>query len=189
MGFSFTRNRDHMLGSRYEFSGLNTGDNRYAYNISSGRQGAHGVCAFDYHYQTYSRDSKGRRTTHHHNFSAVILETALPLRPLSIRSENFFDRIGEFIGFDDIDFELAEFSREFHVKSPDKKWAFDVLHQDAMEFLLASPRFQIELLNGSVMARAGSKFAPEAFGQALLVATGLIERLPKSVLRELTEHG
>jgi hypothetical protein len=188
MGFSFSRARATMLGERYGFADLNRGENRYAHNISSGRHGEFGVSAFDYHYETYSRDSKGRRRTQHHNFSAVILETALPLKPLSIRAENFFDKIGEFIGFDDIDFELAEFSREFHVKSPDRKWAFDVLHQDSMEFLLASPRFQIELLNGFVMARSTSRFAPETFGQALLVASGLIERLPKSVVRELTQH-
>jgi hypothetical protein len=184
-GLTFRRDRDRSIESRYPFSCLSQGHNRYAHNISSGQVRDYGVCAFDYHYETYSSDSKGRRTTHHHHFSAVILQTALPLRPLAIRPENFLDRIGEFVGFDDIDFELAEFSREFHVKSPDKRWAFDVLHQESMEFLLAAPRFNIEFQEGFAMVRRTRRFAPEDFEAAFSVATGLIDRLPGSVVREL----
>jgi hypothetical protein len=184
-GLSFTRNRDAAMGSRYEFGCLNEGDNRYAHNISRGRIDGHDVCAFDYHYQTYSRNSKGQRQTHHHHFSVAIVETPLHLKPLSIREENFFDKVGEFVGFDDIDFELAEFSRAFHVKSGDRKWAFDVLHQESMEFLLASPRYLIEFQGNCVMARRRSTFKPEDFDPAFQVSTGLLAKLPKSVLQEL----
>jgi hypothetical protein len=184
-GLAFTRNRDHAFGGRYAFGGLNEGDNRYAHNISRGRIDGQEVCAFDYHYQTYSRNSKGHRTTHHHHFSAVIVETPLPLKPLSIREENFFDKVGEFVGFDDIDFELAEFSRAFHVKSEDRRWAFDVLHQESMEFLLSSPRFMLEFRDRHVMTRRRSVFKPEEFEQAFQVSTGLLAKLPGSVLQEL----
>lgn len=184
-GLSFTRERDYQFPGRYRFSALNTGSQRYAYNISSGRAGEHELRAFDYHYETYSTDSKGRRTTHHHYMSAVVIETDLRLKPLSIRTENFFDKVGEFVGFDDIDFELAEFSREFHVKSPDKRWAFDVLHQEAMEFLLASPRFRIEFEGRSAVAWKQATFKPEEFEEALNVVSGLVARLPRSVVQEL----
>ena len=40
----------------------------------------------------------------------------------------------------EIEFESTEFSKEFHVKSPDRRWAFDVLSQATMEFLLALPQ-------------------------------------------------
>ena len=60
--------------------------------------------------------------------------------------------MGEFFGFDDIDFESDEFSREFCVKAADRRWAFDVIHQATMEFLLAAPRFTIELAGPRVMA-------------------------------------
>ena len=139
----------------------------------------------DYHYETYSTDSKGRRTTHHHYFSAVVVETAPSLKPLFIRGESFFDKIGEFMGFDDIDFELAEFSSSFHVTAPDKRWAFDVLHQEAMEFLLNSPRFALEFHGGRVVAYRNNTFSTADFESALEVVSGLIDRLPRSVLREL----
>ncbi|MEX1229131.1 MAG: hypothetical protein WEB58_02750 [Planctomycetaceae bacterium] len=170
-----------------EFSHLRQGSSRYAYNIIEGRYNNFTFTAFDYHYETHSTDSKGRRQTHHHYFTAAIVEAGLPLKPLFIRSEGFFDKVTEFFGFDDIDFELAEFSREFHVKSPDRRWAFDVLHQESMEFLLASPRFTLDMQHGRVMAYRAGTFSIDEYEQALDVVIGLIERLPSSVVRELKE--
>jgi len=110
------------------------------------------LLAFDYHYETHSTDSKGHRRTNHHHFSAVILASALPLKPLFIRAEGFFDKLTEFVGFDDIDFESAEFSRKFYVKAKDRRWAYDVIHARTMEFLLSMPRFTIQFDRNNVIA-------------------------------------
>jgi hypothetical protein len=109
----------------------------------------------------------------------------VPLKPLFIRKEGFFDKVGEFLGFYDIDFESAEFSREFCVKSPDKRWAFDVLHQRAMEFLLASPRFALDFQRDGVLATGSGCFNPQQFDDAVRVVTGLLDMLPHSVVQEL----
>jgi hypothetical protein len=122
-----------------------------------------------------------------HAFSAVVLSTELKLKPLVIRTETLFDRIGEFLGLDDIDFELAEFSSAFHVSAPDRRWAFDVLHQGAMEFLLQSPRFTLEFREGRVLAWREETFNVRDFDEALQVANGLVDILPASVVRELTD--
>jgi hypothetical protein len=58
-----------------------------------------------------------------------------------------FDKIAGAVGFDDIDFESAEFSKRFHVKSPDKKFAYDVIHPRTMEFLLSSGGPSLEIDN------------------------------------------
>lgn len=187
-GLRFDPGRDYSINEQYAgFSCLQQGDDRYAYNIISGRNGARGVRAFDFHYRTHSTDSKGRRQTHHHYFSAVILDTELPLKPLFLRAEGFFDKVTEFFGFDDIDFESAEFSRCFYVKSPDRRWAFDVIHQETMEFLLASPRFAVEMANDSLVAWRSSCFGVADFEAALCLLDGIVDRLPESVLRELKE--
>jgi hypothetical protein len=184
-GLSFRPDNDSGYDSRFGFACLNQGDNRYAYNIMEGRYAGRPICAFDYHYQTYSTDSKGNRTTHHHYFSAVVIETGLPLKPLRIREENFFDKVGEFFGFDDIDFESHEFSTTFHVSSPDRKWAFDVLPQVTMEFLLKAPRFSLEMKESRLIAYRGSTFGASSFEAALDVAGGVLDRLPTYLLREL----
>lgn len=185
-GLSFDPSRDHQMDDRYpRFKCLRQGDNRYAYNVMAGDAGGRGVSAFDYHYETHSTDSKGHRTTHNHHFSAVIVTTGLPLKPLVIRKEHFFDKVGEFLGFDDIDFESTEFSREFYVKSPDRRWAFDVIHQATMEFLLASPRFTLEFQGSDAIAYRDRTFKPEDFEAALRVIEGVLQRLPESLLREM----
>jgi hypothetical protein len=151
-GLSFDPSNDSGMDDRYPaFNCLREGDNRYAYNVMRGQAGGHGVTAFDYHYETHSTDSKGERSTTNHHFSAVIVATGLPLKPLVIREEGFFDKVGAFLGFDDINFESTEFSREFYVKSPDRRWAFDVIHQRSRvlcEHQLDSIHSRVALLGG-----------------------------------------
>ncbi len=185
LGWQFRSGNDRELTARFgALRCLDQGSNRYAYNILEGHLGDRAICAFDYHYETYSTDSKGHRTTNHHHFSMAVLETGLPLKPLFIRPEGFLDRIGEFFGLDDIDFESSQFSREFHVTSPDRRWAFDVIHQATMEFLLAAPRFTIQMAGSRVFIYRASCFEPADFKSALDVASGIIDRLPNYLLRE-----
>jgi hypothetical protein len=180
-GWSFRAARDRGMDDRFgQFSCLRHGSRRYAYNIMEGRAGARSVCAFDYHYQTGSG-----KNTHHHHFSAVIVNSRLPLRELAIREEGVFDKVTEFLGLDDIDFELQEFSDKFYVKAADRRWAFDVLHQETMEFLLSMPTFSIEIRGPYVMAYRSSRFGTGEFGDALGVINGIIDRLPEYLLREL----
>ncbi len=186
-GLKFLPANDHSLWLRYrDFKCLQRGDNRYAYNVCLGTIGQRVTCGFDYHYETHSTDSKGHRQTHHHHFSAVVVDAGLPLKPLYIRPEGFFDKLTEFVGFEDIDFESAEFSRKFHVTAPDRRWAFDVLHQKTMELMLACPRFHIEFQGNQVMAYYGGKtFAPGDFSSAVKVVTEMLDLLPPGVVEEL----
>jgi len=178
--------KDYGMDERFGIFGcLKQGNRQYAYNILQGQVSQRHMLGFDYHYETYSTDSKGRRTTHHHYFSSVIINAGLPLKPLFIRPESFFDKVTEFFGYDDIDFELNEFSRNFYVKSPDKKWAFDVIHQATMEFLLESPTFYLEFQAPYVMAYRKKTFDIQEFPAAIAVVEGVLDRLPKYLLREL----
>ena len=56
------------LAGRYEghFPTLRQGSRRYAYNVVEGKLDGRPVHLFDHHNETYSTDSKGHRTTHHH---------------------------------------------------------------------------------------------------------------------------
>ena len=184
-GLSFDPSRDYSLDERFSFRCLHRGNRRYAYNRITGTWQGYELLGFDYHYETYSYDSKGRRQTHHHRFSAVILKLPLQMKPLFIRPEGFLDKLAEFVGFDDIDFESLEFSREFYVKSPDKRFAYDVLHPRTMEFLLNSPRFSIQFDGEWAIAYRSSRFKPEEFGAAAEVLRGIVERLPRYLVEEL----
>ncbi|MBI2827261.1 MAG: hypothetical protein HYX69_21525 [Planctomycetia bacterium] len=185
-GWQLRVSNDYDIETRFAaFSCLEQGSERYAYNILEGLAQRRPLCGFDYHYETYSTDSKGNRSTHHHYFSALVVETGLPLKPLLIRSENVLDKLGEFFGVDDIDFESAEFSRQFFVKADDRRFAFDVIHQATMEFLLAAPRFTIQFAGSRVMAWRAALFEAIDFEQAVQVISGVVDRLPEYLIREM----
>ena len=128
--------------------------------------------AFDYHWQTHSTNSKGQRQTHTHRMSALVVDARVPLKGLQIRAENFFDKMKSAFGFDDIDFESAEFSRKFHVSAEDRKWAYDVLHARAIEFLLAQPhRYTIHFHRHEIFFGRGSgRWKAPEFEEAVDVA-------------------
>jgi len=184
-GLSFDRSHDGSMDNRFpDFRCLHHGRSRYAYNCMYGPHRDRQVLAFDYHYVTGS--GKNRTT---HTFSAVILASPVPLEPLHIRSEGFFDRVGEFFGFDDIDFESAQFSREFRVTSPDRRWAYDVIHARMMEYLLAAPRMSIQFDSGHVIVwQGGRTFSPAQFTDSLELAHGILDRLPDYLVQQQKER-
>jgi len=189
-GLSFTESKNGHVEDQFpEFGCLKQGSDRYAYNMMEGDWSGKRILAFDYHYETHSRDSKGRTQTHHHHFSAAILRSVIPLKPLFIRPEGFFDKITEFFGMDDIDFESAEFSRKFYVKAEDRRWAYDVIHTRTMEFLLEMPRFTIQFDRSHAIAYDDSTFDVQKFETAVQLIEGIFDRFPDYLVKQLKEEG
>ena len=127
LNLNFDAGRDPGIAGRFGFlQQLAQGSNRYATNVMTGNYRQNQVLVFDYHYETYSTDSKGNQTTNHHWFSFLILTLPAVFPELTIRREGFFTKIAEAFGYQDINFESAKFSKAFNVRSPDKKFAYDV---------------------------------------------------------------
>lgn len=180
------------IANRYtKLSPLAQGHNRSAYNVLHGRHGEHPVKAFDFVYHTTetSTDSQGRTSTREvsHYFSAVILEIGAALPSLYIRPENFFDKIAAAMGFDDIDFESAEFSRKFYVTSSDKKFAYDVIHPRMMEFLLEQPGWTLQLEGSNFLIYNGGMLQPSDFAAAIERAEAFLKQVPDFVWQRVRE--
>jgi hypothetical protein len=179
-GLEFDSAHDNGFGNRYpHFACLGKGQDEYAYNVMQGRMGNYPFCAFDYHGRS------GGDEAAHCDFSAVIVTTNLLLKPLLIRHASVFDRVAAAVGFETVQFELAEFNRQFCVTSPDRRWAFDVLPQTTMEFLMNSPKFILEFQLCQIIAYRGSRFRPADFESAFKVIEGILRRLPASLVQEL----
>lgn len=164
---------------------LTTGHNRCAYNFMTGRLGKQEICAFDYRFETYPIENRFHKREY--KFSAVVVETGMPLKPLLIRSKYSFDKLANSIGFHDICLESTEFSNKFYVKSPDRRWAYDILNQEVMDFLLSSPIYYLEFCGTQIIAYRESQFAAAEFEAALKLVTGIIDRLSASLVKELNE--
>jgi hypothetical protein len=170
-----------------EFPGLKVfqkGHSRSSKNIIQGQYEGHPVTLMDYKYVT--GHGKNRST---HNRGVLILHCDFPTVPLSIRRENPLNRVGEFFGADDIDFESAEFSRKFYVKSSDRKWAFDVIHTRTMEYLLKAPPFTIEFGFGEVAVYKTGHFDPAGYDRALKMLHRMRELIPDFVVRQMKGEG
>ena len=134
--------------------------------------------AFDYHYETHSTDSKGNRHTQHHWFSFFILTLPAVFPELTIRREGFFTKIAEVFGYQDIEFESAEFSKTFNVRSPDKKFAYDVCNAQMMEYLLANRDLSLEIENSALAMAFDSRLSPEQIEFNLQRLVEIRSRLP-----------
>jgi hypothetical protein len=161
LGLQFHPQKDWGLAERYGFlNKLHSGSNRYAFNTLAGDYQGHGVTAFDFHYETHSTDSKGRRQTHHHYFSCFVLHLPQSFPELVIAREGFFSKVAQAFGYDDIDFESHEFSRKFCVRSADKKFAYDICHARMMEYLLANDDLAVEIEEDSLALTFNSRLDP-----------------------------
>lgn len=146
LGMNFNPGQDYELAERFGFlNQLAQGENRYAFNVLSGTYRQNEVLVFDYHYETHSTDSKGHRQTHDHYFSFFILILPASFPELRITHEGLLSKIAQAFGYADIDFESAEFSRAFCVRSSDKKFAYDVCNSQMIEYLLANRDLSIEI--------------------------------------------
>jgi hypothetical protein len=114
------------------------------------------VTLFDYHYQVRSG-----KNTHHHYFSFFILHLTESFPELVIDKEGFFSKVAQALGYDDIDFESHEFSRKFRVRSPNKKFAYDVCNAKMIEYLLSNSDLSIEIEGTAMAISFNSRLSPE----------------------------
>ncbi len=179
LGLEFSRGRLRKFDRRYPNYGfLRKGSNRYAENVIHGQMGEFGVETFDYHYETYSTDAEGNTSTDHHRFSVLLLEAPFPLARLAIRPEGLLDKVSAAFGWDDINFESAEFSRKFHVSADDRRWAYDVLHPRTIDHLLRSPRHPISLHGRHLVVKTRDRLDAAELGRVLETGYHLLDGIP-----------
>ncbi|RMH04166.1 MAG: hypothetical protein D6702_03800 [Planctomycetota bacterium] len=149
-GWTYIQKRDRGLARTHRaLDRLRVGSNRYGYDHAWGEWGGYPAESFNFHYQTGSGKS-----THHHYLSVVMIRLEREFPELRIHPEGIFQKIGQAIGFQDIDFESVEFSKRFEVKCRNKKFAYDFCHTRMMEYLLRHPETAIEL-EGRVLVSYG----------------------------------
>jgi hypothetical protein len=165
----FNPNRNEAFAGGWGFlNRLAQGTERYAFNILRGMYHEQALFVFDYHYQTGSGKNKEE---HNCTFLMLVFKESFP--QVSIGPESLRAKIAAAFGVgNEIKFESAVFSRKFCVRSPDKKFAYDVCNPQMIECLLANPGLQIEI-QGPVLLLA---FEPQLpVGQIELNLQRLIE--------------
>jgi len=167
------------LAARYGgFDLFNSGHSRRASNILAGDIGGRPVVMCDYQYKTGS--GKNEST---HTFQAAVLEMPIVAPRLQMRRENVLDRIAEWVGHGDLNFESEEFSRRYHVKCEEPKFAYDILHERLIEYLLGCGEAPTLAMSGPLMVLAfdGTGTA-DVFRRLLGIGEHIIGSIPDYVL-------
>jgi hypothetical protein len=179
---------------RPQFDCFQRGHSRYAYNCMEGTLAMFGrdlpAEAGDYHYQITSGSGKNRSTqTYQFSYLLVNLPFGPRLPSLVVRPEGLFDKLAGAVGFEDIDFESAEFSRRFHVSSSDRRFAYNLIDPRMIEFLLSAEPPRIELGAGTLLIvadQAGGRWETTDFTTAVQWANGFMEHWPSFMVRDLS---
>lgn len=194
LGWSFDPSPDRDHDDQYaHFEIFRRGHSRVARNTLTGEMDVAGQrCRAkmgDFRYKV-TRHSGKSTSTQAYSFSYLIVHLPWADVPdLLVRREGMFDKIAGVLGFDDIDFESAEFSRRFLVKSPDKRFAYDIIHPRMMEFLLEAKPPGIDIERDRCCLMDGHKrWSPDGFRRAVEWARAFFALWPEHVTTQLRER-
>ena len=175
---------DQSLVNRFHGAPFGIGSSRAASNVIYGEHDGRPMVAFDYQYTTTSGSGKDRKSTTHH-CSVLALSMGAVMPELSVQPEGFFGRIVGRLTNTDIEMESEAFNRAFTVRSPHRKFAFDVLHPQMIEMVLQWPDLGWRFERDSMLVISNGRHSIEEVGAKLHVMDAILDRIPDFVWKEV----
>jgi len=123
---------DPSLAWTQMFHPFGEGHSQRAQDLFQGQPSGLGFTCFEYSYKTGSGKDE-----HTYIFGVACFDVPFSFPAMSLSYENFFTRIGSSLGMSDIQFESADFNNRYRVSGNDKKFVFDLIHPQMMEFLMS----------------------------------------------------
>jgi hypothetical protein len=190
LGLTFQAGSDPDFDDVHPHAPFHIGRGRRAFNLLQGEATIEGerypVTMGDYHYT--EQQGKNRVTR---RFSFALFRLPFPGVPdLAIRHEHLGHKLLGALGFEDIDFESEAFSRRFHVKSSDKRFAYAVVDPRMMAFLLDGTPPEILLQRGECVFTVSvrRRWDPAEFRTWYDWGCEFFRRWPEHLRRELAER-
>ena len=162
------------------FQLFNRGDGQGTENVLDGTWQEIPLKEFDFWYYTESTDSKGNRSRSYHYFSCALTEVPIDAAALSIEHENVFTRLGDHLGFQDIQFEWEDFNRAYNVKCKDRKFATDLVDARMMQWLLPQKSWGFEV-NGQYVLAYCKRLKPAGLIPLLGTLKAFRDHIPRVV--------
>jgi hypothetical protein len=163
---------------RYErFLPFGRGSSQRTANLLHGPRGRFHWEMFDYRFRTGS--GKNRRT--HRYGIAVATLPGMYFHKLTMRPEGFVDKVASLAGFGDINFESHEFSRRYHVSCDVRKYAYDLIHPQMIEYLLGCSTRHWQLYGDVILIHTPGRFSAHELEDVMATVEGFIERIPAYV--------
>jgi hypothetical protein len=163
------------------FALFQKGDGRGLENVIAGPYRSIDAKAFDYWYYDESTGSDGSTSKTYYRFDCVVMPIDAACSPLTIANENVLTRLADALSFHDIEFESEEFNRAFDVKSPDEKFANDLVDARMMQWLLQVGRGSGFEIMGDRLLCYRRKRAPMEIVTLLGISKGFLDHVPRVV--------
>jgi hypothetical protein len=133
---------------------------------------------FDYEYKVTTSTGKTTSTVTY-NVSVVAARPPFELPPLRLSPEGFWSRLGAMLGMQDIQFESEDFNKRYKVQGQDQRAVYDLLHPQAIEYLLQVPDRTWQMAGAWLMIVERGRVDPTAYLQVVEEADGFLKLVPE----------
>jgi hypothetical protein len=135
---------------------------------------------FDYYYTTGSGKSTQR---HHYSIMAARVPFSFP--KLTLKPENFFTKVGEHLGMQDLHFESNEFNERYYIQCDQDKVAYDILCPQVIDYMMQQPPRWWQLFSMYIVVADTQALRAETCYQVMSEVTGFVSKLPNYVHQDL----
>jgi hypothetical protein len=163
MGFNFQpkipKEQIPTMGSFHLF---NVGRSRTGWNLMTGKADGAAVSVFDYRYTV-----GGGKNSHTFVQTVAVFPGVGALPEFILAPEHWWDRVGQALGFKDLDFEASpEFSRNYQLKGPDESRIRAAFGAEALGFFAQQLGWSVEVKGDAIaIYRHSSRPKPEEMPQ------------------------
>lgn len=180
---------DPSLAVRWQGEPFGEGHGRAVSDVLTGRWADRPVLSFTYSCRVGA--GRGETTLRYH---VLVMTLPVPLPTLQLTPDGLGTRMAAAFGGQDIEFESADFNREWRVQCADLKFAHDVVHPRLMERLLAADAWGSSLrISGTDLLswEPEVSWGPESafldrIAPRLALMSSLVDAVPRHVWQE---HG
>jgi hypothetical protein len=155
------------------------GNTQETSNVIKGTYSGCSVTMCDYEYTTHTGKS-----THTHYYSCYMLHLPVSFGWLNVAPEGLFSKIAQAFGYDDIDFESAEFSRRYCVRAQDRKEAYALITPQMIDYLMATPGLYFSIQGKRLLVTTEGKLQSWEIQQQLNFLLGIAARIPGYLLTQ-----
>lgn len=157
------------------------GDGRGCENVVWGPWQGLPVKEADYWYYTESTDSNGNRTKSYHHFTVALVDIDASVPYVRVEKEDLLSVVTAHLGFHDIDFESEQFNRMYKVKAEDREFAFKLIDDRMMQWLLSvGGQFGFEVRGARCLVYC-RKLSPAALIPIFGAAKAFRDHIPRLV--------
>lgn len=148
--------------------------------LMTGRRGEIDWALMDYQYKVTTSNGK-TTTTVTYNVGVVAAKVPLAMPQMSLTEENFFNRIGEWVGRREMKTESTEFNDRYFIQTNDEKASYDLLHPQMIEYLMGLPIRFWQMGGTWILLHQSSLYEPQDFVRAMEEIEGFWSRIPAFV--------